>query len=98
MIALPLTGILKLTLSGLDVAVFGAVLVPSLWRAPDMARWLNRVHEWLAMALIGLVVLHAAAALLHRRLTGLSVIRRMALGRRCTMTARPPCTACPVGA
>src|SRR5262245_2229075 len=37
LIALPVTGILKLTLSGLDVTIFGLVLVPSLWRAPDLA-------------------------------------------------------------
>ena len=77
LLAIPTTGILKLTLSGLDVSAFGVVLVPSPWRAPALARWLNRAHEWLANALMALAVAHAAMAVLHRRITGAAVMPRI---------------------
>jgi superoxide oxidase len=71
LLAMPLTGILKLTLSGL-------VLVPSGERVPALARFCNRAHEWLGNGLITLALVHAAAALLHRPLTGIGIMRRMA--------------------
>jgi superoxide oxidase len=78
LLAMPLTGILKLTLSGLDVSAFGIVLVPSGERVPALARFCNRAHEWLGNGLITLALVHAAAALLHRPLTGIGIMRRMA--------------------
>jgi cytochrome b561 len=63
LIALPLTGILKLTLSGLDVSAFGVTLIPSGQAAPQLARTLNATHAWLGKAFIALAVIHIAAAL-----------------------------------
>ena len=78
LVALPITGILKLTSSGLDVSAFGFVLIPSFGRAPALAKALNTAHEWLGKALIALALAHAAMAILHRRLTGTAILRRMA--------------------
>jgi cytochrome b561 len=78
LIALPVTGILKLTLSGLDVSAFGMVIVPAGDIAPWAARMSKSAHEWLGKVFIALALLHAAATLLHRRLFGIAVLRRMA--------------------
>jgi cytochrome b561 len=77
LLALPITGILKLALSGLDVSAFGVTLIPSGPRSPALARTLNVAHAWLAKGLIALVLAHAAAAILHRPLFGRTIIRRM---------------------
>jgi cytochrome b561 len=78
LLALPLTGILKLTLSGLDVSAFGMALIPAGETAPALSRALKTAHEWLGKAFIALALVHMAGAMLHRRLFGTAVIRRMA--------------------
>lgn len=65
LVVLPLTGILKLTLSGLDVMAFGHTLIPAGGLAPGLARGLNSAHAWLAWSFLGLIALHALAALAH---------------------------------
>jgi cytochrome b561 len=65
--AIPVTGILKLSLSGLDVSAFGVVLLPAGEPVLPLARALSRTHEVLAYLLIALASLHAAVALLGRR-------------------------------
>ncbi len=79
LLLLPATGILKLTLSGLDVSVFGMTVVPSSTSAPAIARALNRLHEILGWLLVATAVLHTGATILHRRLFGSSVLPRMML-------------------
>lgn len=65
MVALPLTGWAMQGAAGLPVQVFGVVL-PDLVAA-DLARYglLRELHAWLAYGLLGLVLLHAGAALHH---------------------------------
>ena len=77
LLALPVTGILKLTLSGLDVTAFGTIIVPSFHRAPGLARTLNSVHAWLGNGLIVLGLAHAAMAFVHDRVAGIAVLHRM---------------------
>lgn len=77
LLALPATGILKLTLSGLDVSAFGVTLIPSFETAPALARGLNLAHAWLGKAFIALALLHAAAALLPRGGRGRPTLGRM---------------------
>ena len=71
--ALPVTGILKLTLSGVDVSAFGASLFPAGEPVLPLARAMSRAHEVLAKVLIALALLHAGASLLGRR----EALRRM---------------------
>jgi cytochrome b561 len=63
LLALPLTGVLKLTLSGLDVAPFGVTLIPAGDTAPALARQLNAAHAVMGKAFIALALVHIAAAL-----------------------------------
>jgi cytochrome b561 len=77
LLALPMTGILKLTLSGLNVSTFGLVLIESGGTAPHVARALNAVHATLGKAFIALALLHAVLAVLHGRLFGANLLRRM---------------------
>jgi cytochrome b561 len=77
LVALPLTGILKLTLSGLDVSALGMAIVPAGDIAPQAARIAKTAHEWLGKIFIALALVHAAAALLHRRFFGTTVLQRM---------------------
>ena len=77
LLALPITGILKLVLSGLDVSAFGLVIIPSFQRAPHLARVLNSVHAWLGNGLIVLGAAHAAMAFVHDRVNGVAVLNRM---------------------
>ena len=63
LLALPLTGILKLTLSGLDVSAFGVMLIPAGETAPQFARTLNAAHAWMGKAFIALALLHISAVL-----------------------------------
>jgi cytochrome b561 len=77
LVAMPLTGILKLTLSGLDVSVFGVTIIESGERLPMVARDLHVAHAVLGKLLIGLAIAHAGFALLHGRLAGTRIMRRM---------------------
>lgn len=78
LVALPVTGILKLTLSGLDVSAFGVTLIPAGETAPALSRLLKTGHEWLGKAFIALALVHVAGAILHRRMFGTDVLGRMA--------------------
>ena len=66
LIALPLTGIFKLTLSGLDIMIFGHTVLRAGTRMPAVARSLNGAHAWLAWSFLMLVVLHVGAAAIRR--------------------------------
>ena len=79
LLSLPATGILKLTLSGLDVSILGATIVPASGTAPAVARALSRLHAILGWVLVATALLHVAATLLHARLFGSPVMPRMAL-------------------
>jgi len=65
LLALPLTGVLKLTLSGLDVAPFGVTLIAAGDTAPALARRLNAAHALMGKAFIALALIHIAGALVQ---------------------------------
>ena len=65
LLVIPLTGIFKLTLSGLDVTAFGRTLIRAGQTSPDLARWLNTAHAWLAWTFLALILLHFLAASLQ---------------------------------
>jgi cytochrome b561 len=85
--AIPVTGILKLTLSGLDVSAFGVVLLPAGEPVLPLARASSRTHQVLAYLLIALASLHAGAALLGRR----EALRRMWRARRPFSSRKDKC-------
>jgi cytochrome b561 len=66
LLTIPLTGIFKLTLSGLDVMAFGWTLIPAGQTLPGLARRLNTAHAWLAWGFMILIFLHILAAIWHR--------------------------------
>lgn len=66
MLALPLTGWVMSSAGGYPVSFFGWFDLPDLVpRNEAMFHVWITVHHWLAYALLGLVVLHAGAALQH---------------------------------
>ncbi|WP_373019643.1 cytochrome b [Thiomicrorhabdus sp.] len=75
---LGLSGYLISTAEDHAISVFGWFEVPSAFEPfsgqGDLA---GEVHEWLAFALIGLVVLHAAAALKHHFIDRDNTLKRM---------------------
>ena len=81
LIALPVSGWLKLAALGYPVRAFGLMPLPVLDFMPDVARRARTAHELLAMVLGGLLALHIAAAVFHKRLTGTAVLSRMGLGQ-----------------
>jgi cytochrome b561 len=85
--AIPVTGILKLTLSGLDVSAFGVTLLPAGVPVLPLARASSRTHEVLAYVLIALALLHAGAALLGRR----AALGRMWRTKRVSSSRRDKC-------
>jgi len=73
----------------LPVTVFGLVTLPDI--AAPKARWAltaGDVHAYTMWTLLGLVSLHAAAALYHHFVRHDDVLRRMLPGRRPTEQAR----------
>jgi cytochrome b561 len=67
LLALPVTGILKLTLSGFEIAPFGIVLIQAGPAVLPVAQALDLAHAILGWTLIAVALLHAAAALHGRR-------------------------------
>jgi cytochrome b561 len=84
---IPVTGIFKLTLSGLDVSAFGVSLLPAGQPVLPLARASSRTHEVLAYGLIALALLHAGTALLGRR----DALGRMWRSRRVSSSRRGRC-------
>lgn len=73
-----LSGALK---QPLEPKILGVIPVPQLLEAGSpYRRLLHQAHEWLAYALIGVVVLHASAALYHHFALRDLVMRRMLSG------------------
>lgn len=77
MAAMIVSGYLISTADGRAIEVFGWFDVPSLLIREGMEEVAGEVHEWLAWSLMGLVALHAAAALKHHVLVKDNTLRRM---------------------
>ena len=78
MFAMPLTGWGLSSAGGRPVSFYGLFVLPDLV-GPDKAlgRTLAGAHEWIAYFLIGLIALHAAAALWHQFVRHDGVLTRM---------------------
>lgn len=81
MLSLFVSGYLISTADGRGIDVFDWFTVPAMGefieQQEDIAGW---IHEYLAYSLIGLVLLHAAAALKHHFIDKDAVLRRMLKG------------------
>lgn len=82
MFAIPLTGWLMSSAKGFQTVWFGVIPLPDLL-AKDKALGdaLAEVHEALNFTLLGLVILHAAAAMKHHFIDRDTVLTRMLPGR-----------------
>lgn len=78
MIAMPLTGWLMSSSAGISVSFFGLFTLPDLIAPSESLRPVFRsAHEFLADALIALIVIHSAAALKHHFYDKDDILRRM---------------------
>jgi len=76
-------GILHSNAASFPVVVFGLFTLPALF-GPDaeLKKLLEAVHSWLGWGFLGLICLHAAAALRHHFLLKDDILRRMLPGGR----------------
>ncbi len=72
------SGYLISTADGRSIAVFGGFDIPALpWRFAQQEDIAGKLHEVLAFTLIGVMLLHAAAALKHHFIDRDNTLRRM---------------------
>ncbi len=81
LVALTVSGYLISTADGRAIDVFGVFSVPALVRAKGLEDVAGLVHGWLAYAVIGLAIVHAAAALKHHAADRRNTLTRMWSGR-----------------
>ena len=79
-IAMPVTGNMRSSMRGKEVSFFGLFDMPVLPQSEVIGSAASGVHKWLAYILIGLIVLHVAAALKHHVIDKDATLKRM-LGR-----------------
>jgi cytochrome b561 len=78
LLALMTSGYLISTADGRGIAVFNWLEIPALpWRLEHQEDIAGEIHAILAYALIGLALLHAAAALKHHFIDRDNILRRM---------------------
>ncbi|MDX1836773.1 cytochrome b [Legionella taurinensis] len=78
MLLMPLTGWLITSAAGLPASFFGWFTLPNLTGPDEQLRQVfEQAHEWLAYVLIGLIALHAAAALKHYFINKDDILQRM---------------------
>lgn len=78
MFAMPVTGWLITSSSGLPASFFGLFTLPDLVSPDEQHRVLfSEIHEWLGYALIIAIALHTAAALKHHFINKDNILRRM---------------------
>jgi len=91
LLALPLSGYVKLAALGYEVVLFGILALPPLAFDPALATAARDLHAAAAACLGILLTGHIAAALFHRRMFGQPVLQRMfAPRRRRTLDDRGP--------
>jgi len=80
--AVPLLGWLSSSAKGFPIVWFGVVPLPDLVAPnPELAALIKPFHGWAAWGLIGLVLLHVAAALKHQFIDRDGLLDRMRPGR-----------------
>jgi cytochrome b561 len=78
MFAMPLTGWLITSASGLPVSFFGLFVIPTLVPPnPDQKHLFATIHEWIAYGLIATVVLHVVAAFKHYLINKDDIMQRI---------------------
>ena len=83
MVALPLSGWLMSSATGIPVSFFGFFDLPDLVGYDErLFRTLIRVHQWLAYAMVACIAVHAAAALRHHLMLKDETLRKMLPGAR----------------
>ncbi|MEO1200195.1 MAG: cytochrome b/b6 domain-containing protein [Pseudomonadota bacterium] len=80
LLALPITGYIKLAALGFEITLFGIIALPALPFDPELATRARLAHRALAILLGLAVVGHALAAIFHARLFGGVVLYRMGVG------------------
>lgn len=81
MLAVPLSGWLMSSAKGFQTVWFGVLPLPDLvGKDKALGEALEEVHAFLNYSMLGLVVLHVAAAVKHHMLEGRSFMQRMTLG------------------
>lgn len=82
MIAIPLSGWLMSSAKGFQTVYFGILPIPDLLdKNKELGESLTLVHKSLNYTMIGVVILHAAAALKHHFIDKDDILRRMLPGR-----------------
>ncbi len=80
MFAIPLTGWLMTSSSGLPVSFFGWFVFPDLISShTDLIHLFKKTHKWLGYGLIAAIILHVCAALKHHFIDKDDILRRMFL-------------------
>ena len=80
LVAMVATGLATAVLSGLNLMVFGNSSAPFPANLDDYPTMI--AHQWIAVALVVLIALHAAAALYHQLIRRDGLLRRMGYGLR----------------
>ncbi len=79
LLTLPILGYIRVAALGFEPSVFGLITLPAWPVTIDVARVAAIAHAALSVALLLLVIAHAAGAVLHQRLFGHSALSRMAV-------------------
>ena len=78
LVVLPVTGYLIVTAEGKALLLFDLALLPALIElSPTQTDWVGRLHLWSAWGLIGMALVHAAAALKHHFVDADRTLTRM---------------------
>ena len=80
LLALMAVGYLISTVDGRGIAVFGLFEFPSFYTQKGLEETAGFIHRWMAYALMGLVALHALAALKHHFINRDVTLLRMLRG------------------
>ena len=90
MIAIPLSGWLMSSAKGFQTVYFGVIPIPDLLQKnKELGETLALVHQTLNFTMIGIVILHAAAALKHHFIDKDDILRRMLPARQIIALTNP---------
>jgi len=78
MLAIPLTGWLLTSATGIPTSFFGLLTIPNLIGPnKELLSWFSSIHGWLSYALIAAICMHTLAALKHHFYDKDDILRRM---------------------